>query len=352
MSFDEPDGYRDDLGTTRENEPRYPTSALPTADPDFDDFERDERAERGGSGSRGGLDDDEATVPLRTRNRPTVPQEESPWRERGRRTWRFTRTLAVTLLMLVGLAGIGNVLIHHYPRTSRHTYAYTNVQRLLIAIDGNGQINVHGADGDRVTVRATDRATLLEPVQRQIISSGGWLIISVHCPNSDCSSKYDIEVPRSLSVDAMMDHSSDQADITATGLSAAVRLFTGRGNVTVQHLATTSDVSVTANGRVQATDVSAANLDVFAPIGDKIDLQVSGDIQTIQNIRVTAGQPAEVTLSVPAGGYRISCVPAGHCNGANGDITQDLTGPVHQDPSATHNIQVNVVQNTAKIQAS
>jgi hypothetical protein len=244
------------------------------------------------------------------------------------------------------------VLIHHYPRTSKHTYAYTNVQRMLIAIDGNGSINVHGADGDRVTVKATDRATLLEPVQRQIISSGGWLIISVHCPNSDCSSKYDIEVPRSLSVDAMMDHSSDQADITATGLDAAVRLFTGRGNVTVDHLATTSDVSITANGRVRATDVSAANLDVFAPIGDQIDLHVTGDIQTIQNIRVTAGQPAEVSLSVPAGGYRISCVPAGHCNGANGDVTQDLTSPVHEDPSATHNIQVNMVQNTAKISAS
>lgn len=344
MSFDEPEGYRDGLGTTRENEPRYPTSALPAGDPDFSDFDRDDHDDPD--------DREEATVPLRTRTRPSVPEDESPWRERGRRTWRFTRTLAVTVLVLVGLAGIGNVLIHHYPRTSKHTYAYTNVQRLLIAIDGNGSINVHGSDGDRVTVRATDRATLLEPVQRQIISSGGWLIISVHCPNSDCSSKYDIEVPKSMSVDAMMDHSSDQADITATNLSAAVRLFTGRGNVTVDHLATTSDVSVTANGRVRATAVSAANLDVFAPIGDQIDLQVTGDIQTIQNIRVTAGQPAEVTLSVPAGGYRISCVPAGHCNGASGDITQDLNGPVHQDTSATHNIQVNVVQNTAKIQAS
>lgn len=355
MSFDEPDGYRDDLATTRGNGPRYPTSALPAAETeDFDDDFADRDGLGGGEGGDGGGVGDEATVPIRTRGaRPALPEEpESPWRVRWRRTWRFTRTLAVTLLVLVGLAGIGNVLIHHYPRTSKHTYAYTNVQRLLIAIDGNGSIDVHGADGDRVTIRTTDRATLLEPVQRQIISAGGQLIISVHCPNSDCSSKYDIEVPRSLSVDAMMDHSSDQADITATGLDAAVRLFTGRGNVTVDHLATTADVSVTANGRVQATDVSAANLDVFAPIGDKIDLHVVGDIQNIQNIRVTAGQPAEVTLSVPAGGYRISCVPAGHCNGANGDITQDMNGTVHEDPSATHNIQVNVVQNTAKIMAS
>jgi hypothetical protein len=58
-----------------------------------------------------------------------------------------------------------------------------------------------------------------------------------------------------------------------------------------------------------------------------------------------------VTLTVPAGGYRISCVPAGHCTGANGDITQDLTSAVHEDQNSTHNIQVNVVQNTAKIQA-
>jgi hypothetical protein len=334
VSFDEPDGYRDDLARTRDDGPRYPTSALPDAEFDAD------------------FDDSEPTAPLPTRNRPVPPPEPpSEWKQRGSRAWRFTWTLGITVLVLVGLAAVGNALINHYPRTSRHTYNYANVQRMLIAIDGNGSIDVTGSDTDEVTIKAVDKATLLEPVERQIISSGGWLIVSVHCPNSECSSKYDIQVPRSLSVDAMMDHSSDQADITATGLSAAVRLFTGRGNVTVDHLATTSDVSVTANGQVQATDVSAANLDVFAPIGDKIALQVSGDIANIQNIRVTAGQPAEVTLTVPAGGYRISCVPAGHCTGANGDVTQDTTGAVHEDQSSTHNIQVNVVQNTAKILA-
>lgn len=343
MSFDEPEGYRDDLARTRDGGPRYPTSALPDAEYDDDDVDDGE----GDGGSRNAR-----TTPLPTRNRPALPPEPpSEWRDRGSRVWRFTRTLAITVLVLVGLAGIGNVLINHYPRTSRHTYTYANVQRMLIAVDGNGSIDVTGSDTGQVTIEATDRATLLEPVERQIISSGGRLIVSVHCPNSECSSKYEIHVPRSLSVDAMIDHSSDQADITATGLSAELRLFTGRGNVTVDHLATTSDVSVTANGQVQASDVSAANLDVFAPIGDKIDLQVSGDIANIQNIRVTAGQPAEVTLTVPAGGYRISCVPAGHCTGANGDITQDLSGRVHEDQSSTHNIQVNVVQNTAKILA-
>ena len=323
MSFDEPDGYGDDLTRTRDSE----------YDDDYDD-------------------PNEPTTPLPTRSRPVLPPEPpSEWRQRGVRAWRFTRTLAITVLVLVGLAAVGNVLINHYPRTSKHTYAYTNVQRMLIAVDGNGSIAITGSDTDEVTIKATDKATLLDPVERQIISAGGYLLISVHCPNSECSSKYDIRVPRSMSVEAMMDHSSEQADISATGLSAAVRLFTGRGNVTVNHLATTSDVSVTANGQVEASDVSAANLDVFAPIGDKIDLRVSGDISNIQNIRVTAGQPAEMTLTVPAGGYRFSCVPAGHCTGANGDITQDTSGPVHEDQTSTHNIQVNVVQNTAKIQS-
>lgn len=337
MSFDEPDGgYRDDLTRTRDDGPRYPAPAAPDTeyDDDFDDSEN------------------EPTTPLPTRSRPVLPPEPpSEWRQRGGRAWRFTRTLAITVLVLVGLAAVGNVLINHYPRTSKHTYTYNNVQQMLIAVDGNGSINVTGSDTDEVTIKATDKATLLEPVERQIISAGGYLLVSVHCPNSECASKYDIQVPRSMSVEAMMDHSSDQADITATGLDAAVKLFTGRGNVTINHLATTSDVSVTANGQVQATDVSAANLDVFAPIGDKINLQVAGDISNIQNIRVTAGQPAEVTLTVPAGGYRFSCVPAGHCTGANGDITQDLTSQVHEDQNSTHNIQVNVVQNTAKIQA-
>lgn len=296
MSFDEPDGYGDDLARTRDDGPRYPSSA--STDSEYDDYDDPDGS---------GLSANEPTTPLPTRGRPAPPPEEpSEWRRRGGRVWRFTRTLAFTVLVLVGLAAIGDVLINHYPRTSRHTYRYNNVQQMVVAIDGNGAITVHGADTDEVTVKAVDRATLLDPVERQIISSGGRLIVSVHCPNSECSSKYDIEVPRSMSVDAMIDHSSDQADLTATGLSAAVRLFTGRGNVTVDHLATTSDVSVTANGQVHATDVSAANL---------------------------------------------SCVPAGHCTGANGDITQDTVSAVHEDPNSTHNIQVNVVQNTAKIQA-
>lgn len=341
MSFDEPDGYRDDPTRTRDDGPSYPSSSPDTEYEDGEDYDDPDR----------GLDPD-LTAPLPTRSRAVLPGEPpSAWRQRWVRAWRFTRTLAITVLVLVGLGAVGNVLINRYPHTSRHTYTYSNVQQMLIAVDGNGSIDVTGSDTDQVTIKATDKATLLDPVERQIISSGGWLIVSVHCPNTECSSKYDIQVPHSMSVDAMMDHSSDQADITATGLSAAVRLFTGRGNVTVDHVASASDVSVTANGQVQAKDVSAANLDVFAPIGDKIDLQVTGDIASIQNIRVTAGQSAEMTLTVPAGGYRISCEPAGHCTGASGDITQDLTGPVHQDQTSTHNIQVNVVQSTAKIRA-
>ncbi len=345
MSFDEPDGYRDDLTRTRDDGPRYPPSASPDSEYENEDYDDPD----------GGLDrglDHDPDGPLPTRSRPALPPEPpSVWRRRWTRVWRFTRTLAITVLVLVGLGAVGNVLINRYPHTSRHTYTYSNVQQMLIAVDGNGSIDVTGSDTDQVTVKTTDKATLLDPVERQIISSGGWLIVSVHCPNSECSSKYDIQVPHSMSVDAMIDHSSGQADITASGLSAAVRLFTGRGDVTVNHLATTADVSVTANGQVQAADVNAANLNVFAPTGDKIKLQVTGDIANIQNIRVTAGQPAEMTLTVPAGGYRISCVPAGHCTGAAGDITQDLTGPVHQDQSSTHNIQVNVEQSTAKIQA-
>jgi hypothetical protein len=262
---------------------------------------------------------------------------------------RFTRTLLVTVLVLVGLAGIGNVLIHRYPRTTTHTYTYSNIQRVFIAVDGNGTVNIHGVDGDQVTVKATDRATLLEPVSRQIISSGGWLIISVHCPSSECSSKYDIDVPRSAAVNAVLDHSTDQADITAVGLNSAVSLFTGHGDVTIDQLSTTADVDVVANGRVQATNVSAPNVDVFAPIGDKIALQVTG---SPQNIRVTSGQPAEVTVTVPPGAYNISCQPKDKCTWPGSDVGDGTSGAIQQDPSSSRHLQVNVVpQTTANILA-
>jgi hypothetical protein len=326
MSFDEPDGYLDDIAETRE------TEALRRSGDDW---------------SAGASDDDTAE---RASRRPVVPPDPpSPWRARGLRWLRFTRTLLVTVLVLVGLAGIANVAIHRFPRTTTHTYTYSNIQRVFIAVDGNGGVDIHGIDGDEVTVKATDRATLLEPVSRQIISSGGWLIISVHCPSGECSSKYDIGVPRSAAVNAVLDHSTDQADITATGLNSAVSLFTGHGDVTIDKLSTTADVDVVANGRVQATNVSAPNVDVFAPIGDKIALQVTG---SPQNIRVTSGQPAEVSLTIPPGAYNISCQPKDKCTWPGSDVGDGTSGAIQQDPTSARHLQVNVVpQTTANILA-
>ena len=216
-------------------------------------------------------------------------------------------------------------------------------------MDGNGAVDIHGVDGDQVTVKATDRATLLQPVSRQIISSGGWLIVSVHCPSSECSSKYDISVPRSAAVTAVLDHSTDQSNITAAGLDSAVSLFTGHGDVTIDQLSTTADVDVVANGRVQATNISAPNVDVFAPIGDKIALQVVG---SPQNIRVTSGQPAEVTVTIPPGAYNISCQPKDKCTWPGSDVGDGTSGPIQQDATSPRHVQINVVpQTTANIQA-
>lgn len=328
MSFDEPDGYLDDIAETRE------TEALRRSGDDW-------------SAVSGSSDTDPAE---RAARRPTVPADPpSRWRVRGLRWLRFSRTLLVTVLVLVGLAGIGNVLIHRYPRTTTQTYTYSNIQRVFIAVDGNGSVDIHGVDGDQVTVKATDRATLLQPVSRQIISSGGWLVISVHCPSGPCSSKYDISVPRSAAVNAVLDHSTDQSNITASGLNSAVSLFTGLGDVTVDQMSTTADLNVVANGRVQATNISAPNVDVFAPVGDKISLQVTG---SPQNIRVTSGQPAEVSLTIPPGAYNISCQPKDKCTWPGSDVGDGTSGPIQQDATSARHVQINVVPGTtATIQA-
>src|SRR5258707_998998 len=118
MSFDEPEGYLDDIAETRE------TEALRRSGDSFSGT---------GSGSASGP----AAEPLPSRaNGSPDPSRSSAWSERGKRWLRFTRTLLVTVLVLVGLAGIGNVAIHHLPRTTTHTYTYSNIQRVLIAVDG------------------------------------------------------------------------------------------------------------------------------------------------------------------------------------------------------------------------
>ena len=337
MSFDEPEGYLDDIAETRETEALrrsgdnwsstpVPTSAL------------------GGSGASGaGSDTDPEADPLPSRapypgsnSGSTPPEPPSVWGARWRRWLRFTRTMLVTALVLAGLAGLGNIAIHHLPRTQTHTYTYSNIQRVFIAVDGNGSVDVHGVDGDQVTVKAKDKATLLEPVERQIISSGGWLIVTVHCPSSECSSKYDVQVPREASVHVILDHSTDQSDITAENLASPVDLFTGHGDVTLNRMS--ADIHVVANGRVQATNISAA-VDVFAPIGDKVAVQVTG---IPQNVNVTSGQDATVTLNVPAGSYGISCLPVDNCKAPDGTSLDNVNGPIRQDPTADKKIQINV----------
>jgi hypothetical protein len=316
MSFDEPEGYLDDIAETRETEALRTAPPAPAVPPD----------ELSGS------------EPLPSRA-PTasVVQEDRPslWLERGKRTLRFTRTMLITALVLAGLAGIGNIAVHHLPRTTTHTYTYSNIHRVLIAVDGNGSVDVHGVDSDQVTLHAKDTATLLEPVQRQIISSGGWLIVSVHCPSSECTSRYSVDVPHEASVHVILDHSTDQSDISVQNVDSAVELYAGHGGVTVDHVS--ANVSIVANGRVQATAVSAP-IDVFAPIGDKIAIQVTG---SPQNVNVNSGQDAQVSLTVPQGSYAISCVPTDACRTPDGSAL-DANGLVRNDPTAEKKIQINV----------
>jgi hypothetical protein len=251
------------------------------------------------------------------------------------RTLRFTRTMLLTALVLAGAGALANIAIHHLPRTTTHTYTYSNIHRVLIAVDGNGSVNVHGVDSDQVTLHAKDTATLLEPVQRQIISSGGWLIVSVHCPSSECTSRYDVDVPREASLQVILDHSTDQSDISVDGLHSASDLYAGHGGVTVDRV--TAGVNIVANGQVNATNISAP-IDVFAPIGDKITIQVVG---APQNVNVNSGQDATVTLTVPSGGYQISCVPSDSCKSPDGS-TLDGFGSVHNDPTADKHLQINL----------
>jgi hypothetical protein len=316
MSIDEPDGYLDDIAETREAEATtYPSTRTKT---------------RPGNGGGGSVDE-----PLPTRS---SPNEESPWAVRGKRALRFTRTMLITALVLVGLGGIANIAMQHLPRTSHHTYTYSNVQRIFVAVDGNGSVNVHGTtDGDNVTIKTTDKATLMDPVQRQIISSGGWLVVTVHCPSSECTSDYDLAVPRSTEVRVVLDRSTDQAEIHAQGLDSPVDLYTGHGNVTLADL--TSAVHVVANGDVSAITLSGSSIDVFAPIAKSVAVQVIGNPQLV---RLTSGQGGKVDLTLPPGGYNISCQPKDNCSWPGSVSGAGGTGPITDDPSSPRLVQVTV----------
>lgn len=331
MSTDEPEGYLDDIAETRETEAlgnsggSLGTYKRPTDDPPY----------LGGSGGAGGVGGSGSA------GRRPVADPPAVWRTRTGLTFRFLRTMILTALVLTGLGGIGNILIHHLPRTTHRTYTYSNIQRILVAVDGNGSVDVHGVAGNDVTIEATDKAILLQPVERQIIASGGLLIVSVKCPTSECSSRYDVSVPRTTQVSVTIDRSTDQAGITAADLDSPVDLYTGHGDVALAHL--TADVHVVANGDVSGTGLSGNSLDVFAPIAKSVRLQVTG---TPQLVRLTTGQPGTVDLTLPAGGYNITCEPKDKCVWPGSVAGAGGTGTITDDSTSPKQVQITVNQST------
>jgi hypothetical protein len=269
----------------------------------------------------------------------------SPWRARGRTTFRFLRTMVVTALVLSGAAAVGNIAIHHLPRTTHHTYTYSNIQRILVAVDGDGAVSVEGTSSSNVVIKATDKATLLQPVQRQIISSGGLLIVSVYCPSTECSSSYDVQVPRTADVTVTLDNSANAAPIAVSDLDSPVDLYTGHGDVTMTNL--TSNVHVVANGDVTGTGLGGQSIDVFAPIAKNVALAVTGSPQLV---RLTTGQPGQVNLQLPAGAYNITCEPSNSCPLPG---TSTSPGPITEDATSQRLVEITVnALTTANITAA
>src|SRR4051794_39355522 len=128
------------------------------------------------------------------------------------------------------------------------------VQKLVVAADA-GDVKVVATDADRVTVRRTTHWVTSEPKPTQTVS-GGVLRLDDDCggwTTFRCETNYQIEVPRGLAVDVKI----DSGDVDVRGVSGAVNLASGSGDVSGHGLAGTRLRATSDSGDVRLGIVSS-----------------------------------------------------------------------------------------------
>ncbi len=246
-------------------------------------------------------------------------------------TTLIRRAGALTLVAAaaVTLTGCGGVL------GARMTYNDTESVKIT-------EVRITGGSGDvAISTGAVDKTTITRVVRRNTNPGesyrldGTVLHLNTSCGH-DCSVSYQVEAPAGVAVKGEL----RSGDILLDGVGATDVKLTS-GDLTVQDAtgpvklqATSGDVRVLdAKGTVTAK-ASSGTIETINP-GGAVDLDVSsGDItvllSTPQSVRAEASS-GDVTVTVPAGDYRVSA------NASSGDAA--VNGIV-SDPAAKNIIDV------------
>jgi hypothetical protein len=276
--------------------------------------------------------DETADIP--PASEPPTPDVEER-RPRGRRTLRLARNIVIALLVVAGLVGIGYFTIHRVHYTRHATASFADVERVVVAVSGNGSVTVHQTSASDVTVTATDISTLLDSPHRQMTEVDGTLYVVASCDDAACHTSYDVAAPANTSISVMIDHALETPTVSVTGISAPVEVTTAPGNVALANLSGT--VQVVASGDVSGTGLSGRTVDVTAPTAKDVSLAMTTAPTALD---VATALPGTVELSLPAGNYRFD--PS--------DASYRLNSvAIMADPTSSNVISLNLASTTTAV---
>jgi hypothetical protein len=327
---------RDDMRSSRYAEPTMPLGSSRDADR-YDDYDDDPYATTATTASptRRPVIPPDAPEPPAPTERETPPPPRGP--RAGHRAFVILRTALVAILIAAGLGGVSYVVVHHVQHTTHHSKSFANVERMVVAISGGGTVNVTGAQVSEVTVRSTDRSTLLDEPSRQLTEVDGELFVVAHCPDSTCQTSYDITVPANTQVQVVVDHAIGPAMVNVSDITAPVSISTDPGDVHLSGLS--GAVQVAASGDVTGAGLSGPTIDVNALMARQVQLSMT---TAPSQLRVTTALSGTVSLNLPPGSYQVEP--------ANSAYQLQAPGLITISPRAKNVIQLNLgAQSTANI---
>jgi hypothetical protein len=223
-------------------------------------------------------------------------------------SWRVWLVLGCAAVVAVGIAVLGDWhrAFHVQTRTTAATYPAAQVERLVLAVPGGGDVTVHNGSGVRIAQRTSKVAAARMHPQRTL--AHGTLTIRDACAGgsflgrASCSADYDVTVPEGV----------------------ALVLSTVSGDVTLDSVAQAAQVR-TVSGDIDASGC-LARLDARTVAGD-----VAVETRCAPRTLFVETNSGDVELTIPRGSYDLTT------DSASGDVS--VNGVVDA-PGATRIVRV------------
>lgn len=176
---------------------------------------------------------------------------------------RSAVALVATLAVLAVLGGVTDVVLHVTRHTSRNTSTYSEVDGVVVVLDGDVSLSVVGRTqgGQGASLAAVDTSTPFDEPVRTADVIAGTLYLTERCPDSRCSAQLTLTVDTNDAVGISAGNADDlsQAVIEFDGIDGQASVMAAPATLVVIHTIATGAVMgpVRCDTEVDCRDVAA-----------------------------------------------------------------------------------------------